>query len=165
MDHGGFKGKVTALIQDQLVIRGTVFTGIDHLFLLHGILCFLDIPSIFLCSGKLDAVDPVNGAEKVHGRGCYQIDIVYGLLQDSNIRIQPLRCFLALGNHKKLSFLINGDQRIAIVVIIHIKFLCVGKLHTVIKGKSGNIRRLMFCLCSLHGKRAAQNKRQHQKYV
>ena len=50
MDHGGFNGKVTALVQDQLVIRSTVLAGIDHLFLFHGVLCFLDIPSILLSS-------------------------------------------------------------------------------------------------------------------
>jgi len=165
MDHGGFNGKVTALVQDQLVIRSIVLAGIDHLFLFHGVLCFLDIPSVFLGSGKLDAVNPVDSAEKIHGRGCYQIDIVYGLLQNRNVRIQPLRCFLAFGNYKKLSFLINGEQRIAIVVVIHIKFLCVGKLHTVVKGKAWNIRRLMFCLCCLHCKSTSQDQGQRQKYV
>ena len=67
MDHGGFNGKVTAFVQNQLIIRRTVLAGIDHLFLLHGVFGFLDIPSIFLGSGKFDTVDPVNGPEKIHG--------------------------------------------------------------------------------------------------
>ena len=145
MDHSWFNGKTTAFIQDQFIIRCIVLACINHFSGFHGIFCFLDIPSILLSSWKTNAVNTVNCAEKIHGRGCYQIDVVQRLLNNCDIFFKPLWSLFSLWNYKKLSFLIDSNQSIAIIVIVYAEFFCVGKFHTVVIGKSRDIHR-SFCI-------------------
>ena len=159
MDHRGLNGKVTAFAEDPLVIRRAVFSRIDHIPGFHGRHCLRNIPAGLFCSGQPYGSDPVDRPKKIHGRGSHQINTIQRLHQHCNIPVKPLRRLFPFRDHEVLTFQTDRDQRISIFIIINGKFLCIQKLHTVVKSQTRYGCRPLFCFCCLRRKTAGSQKR------
>ena len=91
--------------------------------------------------------------------------MIQWLFQHCDITVQAFRSFFSLRDYKKLPFLINGDQCVTVIIIVHIELFRIGKLHTVVKSKSRDICRCMLFFSCLYAQCTAQDKSYRQKYV
>ena len=121
VDHGGFHRKAALLGQDQLIIRGAVFAGVENASCLHGLPGLRQIPAALFGAGKPDGVQPVQCPKQVHGRGGGQINVLDGLLQNRDLFGHPGRGLRPLRYQKILPVLRNGDQLKAVPIVLNRK--------------------------------------------
>ena len=144
-DHGVLHHKVTALGQQRLVIRGTVFTDIGNLFFLHRLPQFGNAPGGGVGGGIAHRIQGVHLQKQIgHGRAC-KIDV---LRRDGNARqlFKPFRNVSSIGLEQKRLITCSKQGRSA-RVIVDGEMLGVLKLHAA--GR-------LLCRCAAAGKHEGQ---------
>ena len=133
IDHGVFHRQITALRQDQLIIRLGVLAGVYQRSAVHGVLGTLDIPVRLLFTAESDAVDGVQLVEVVHGSGGYQIDLVQRLVQNSDAGGCSVRHRRALRYQQVHPVVVDGDALVALSGILYGKLLGIAQGHGTVK--------------------------------
>ena len=133
IDHGVFHRQITALRQDQLIIRLGVLAGVYQRSTVHGVLGTLDIPVRLLFTAEGDAVDGVQLVEVVHGSGGYQIDLVQRLVQNSDAGGCSVRHRRALRYQQVHPVVVDGDALVALSGILYGKLLGIAQGHGAVK--------------------------------
>ena len=133
IDHGVFHRQITALRQDQLIIRLGVLAGVYQRSAVHGVLGTLDIPVRLLFTAEGDTVDGVQLVEVVHGSGGYQIDLVQRLVQNSDAGGCSVRHRRALRYQQVHPVVVDGDALVALSGILYGKLLGIAQGHGTVK--------------------------------
>ena len=133
IDHGVFHRQITALRQDQLIIRLRVLAGVYQRSTVHGVLGTLDIPVRLLFTAEGDTVDGVQLVKVVHGSGGYQIDLVQRLVQNSDAGGCSVRHRRALRYQQVHPVVVDGDALVALSGILYGKLLGIAQGHGAVK--------------------------------
>ena len=144
--HSRLYGQSAVPVYNLFVVRSAVFPCIGDQTILQGFPRFVNIPPIRISSRQADMIQSIQSAKKVHSRSCHKINVLYRLLNNSNILTQSLRRFFFLRNKEKLSVIRNGDQSISVLIIIHRKLCRIFQFKTVIICKTCQILFFSGCL-------------------
>ena len=140
-DHRGFDGQLTALVDHQLVVRLAVLAGEEHVPGLDGGHGVVDVPARRGGAHQADAVQGVQLVEQRHGGGRRQVDVLDGLLQHRDVSVQALGHGHGLGHHQEARAVLDVDERVAALVVVHAEARGVEQLHAGFVGEARQLRR------------------------
>ena len=154
-DHGVLHREADPLAQQQLVIRGGVFAGIEKLPLVHTLLHLRQGPVIPSGACQTHGGKGMKAHKRVHRRGRGDIEPLKRRPQNGDVGFR--RGLRTLGHDEKALLSADGYQRAAGCVIRHGKLIGIAQ-HQPVRRFGPRLLRLSVCL-----RTAAEKEREEQQ--
>ena len=149
VDHRVFNGKVAAALQNRLVVRCGIFSGVAHAAFFHRGLCAFDVPVALLEAAEGNAPDCVQMVKIVHRGGRNEIDVRKRPVQNRDACRHAFRDLGVFRYQQKFLIGSDGDAGIVVSRVADGKLRGVGERKLPVKrqavpgdGAFRNIRRL-----------------------
>ena len=139
-NHRRFNRQVTALGEQQLIIRFAVFSGKDDIAALHRSGSILHVPAVGFQTGKTDLIQTVHSIHQSHHRrGCH-VHAGKGRLDDRDARIEIGRDLSSLRDQQVLTTVVHIEKLVSASIIIDVYALDILEIHLLFKGQTIQFR-------------------------